>query len=522
METGTLERGRFGKASRKLAKVISSAVLAASIFTSAPARADPPPSAQGASFIGGARFSTSPGLSFDPLGQRLRYSSLSYGLGDDDFRLRFEGNDVKVLDYLRNADFSDISSILNLLQFGRALRESLGIYSPGEYHRELRGDLDAFGEGYTLGAGNFDGRAYGTELGFRGYLSASGRAFLDARLDYDNWSLPARFNGDMRAGFSAQMRSGASLGLETSPVGGTLRLGYGIAGRRFTDFDGAGIVAASINAGLLSGFDASASADLWTRTSHGYDLLPYLVLGADSGPLRLQANLGINLRYEESRSSSSHHSVRRSSDDSRNSSEDASFQADSTMISAIPVLSTTIGLNNQEHLFPILSLSTRDMAARGTLGVRSGRLLASGSLSSDLSAGAETFVVLNGNIGARDFSDYLFANDAAISGFFPAYRSRMLRARQAFLASSDAIMLRSSLDYDQRFREISSENGIAFSKRRLFLESGVRLFGGESFGAGVYNSVGTRGFFTTQSYSSSVAGGRNVQEFMLTIGGYIP
>ncbi len=526
METGTLmkkDRG-FARARKSLAKALAGAVLAASIFTAGKAKADDPPTppaSAGTSFLGGARISTSRGLSFDPFTQTLHYSGLSYGLGDEDFSLRYDGQDVKVLDHLKNLDLSDLSRIVDLLNFGRALRESIGINAPGNYHLELRGDLEAFGEGYGRALGRYDGGLYSTELGLSAYILARGRAYVDTRLDYDNWDLPTRLNGDLHAGFSAQMRSSESLGVEAQRLDGPLRLGYGIMGRRFMQFDAGGSIDANLNAGLFSGFDAGATADYWSRRARGYDVLPYLVLVSDQGPLRVSANAGVDFRREEDRSSTDHRSVQRGQGAGPDVSQ--SSVTNSTAFSGIPVLGVAVAPRGQEHIFPVLSLSTLDSVhGRGTLGVRAGRLLTSASVSSDLSARSETFVVLRGNVGAQQYGDYLFETDSAQAGFFPSYRSRMLRVRQAFLTSSDATMLRSSLDYDPRFRELTSENGVAFSRKRFFVESGVRLFGGDSFGAGVYNAIGTRCFFTTQSYSATVTGGQNVQTLMLSIGGFIP
>jgi hypothetical protein len=524
METKTL--GKFRKAGAKLSKLLAGAVLAASIFTSTRANADPParPAEEGVSLLGGARLSMTPGMTFDPFSQAIRYSGLSYGLGDEDFSLRYDGRDVKVIDYMRNFDYSDFGRIPELLDFGRALRESLGIYGPGSYHRELRGSMEAFAEGYSRAVGEADGRRYSAELGISGYAFATGRASMDLRLDYDNWALPLYLNSDFRARYQAHMHTFTEAGIEAAPQDGNFSIGFGVSARRFNIFDSEGTVRSLLNAGLFSGFAAEAETDIWQRKIHGYSFLPYLTLSLRQGGLRLGMNAGLDFRHEEERLSHDYRFTRQDSASDGKENIERSTELSETRMLAVPVIGSTILFTDQGNVFPLLSLSTRDgFVGRGTLGVRSDRLLASGSLSSNLQAGSEFLAILSGNVRSSDYSNYLFETESARSGFFPAFRSRMLRSRQAFITSSDSVMLRGAVDYDPRFSEVTGEGGVIVSRRRFFLDSGIRLSGGESFGAGFYNTVGTAGFFTTQSYSSTVTGGGPaVQTVLFSIGGFMP
>ncbi len=512
------------KAAKRLARILAGACLAASIFGARSAKAQEAPD-QGrlpaVIAVGGARLSATSGVSFDPFAQTINYSGLSYHLGDDDFSLRYGGRDTNVIGYLSGFDFSDLSHLPQLLDFGRALRESLGIYSPGSYHRELAGSLDAFAEGYTAAPGISDGRPYYVELGASGQLYARGRAGLDLRLDYDNWDLPTRFDSTLSAWFAASMRSSVSLGLEANPDSG---FGYGIMGRRFSSFDGAGTLSASIHAGLLSGFNADAGTNITQRTALGYDFVPYLTFRSDEGPLRLSVNAGLDIRSEDDRSKSDQRTVHASLDRTQDSSQDISSTTLSHITGVIPAFSAVLAPSSPSAVYPVLSLSTLDSpSARGAVGLSAGRLLASGYLSSGLEAGGEALISLRGGPSTREFDDYLFRSESARAGFFPSYRSRMLAARQAFLTSSDSLMLRSSLDYDPRFPQLTSENGFIYSSGRFFIEDGIQLFCGESAGAGLYNSIGNRYVFSTQSYSRTVAGnGPVVQSVLFSIGGFIP
>ncbi|HSB46452.1 MAG TPA: hypothetical protein VLD37_00440 [Candidatus Bilamarchaeum sp.] len=521
METKPLEKRKAGI---KLRKLLSGAVLAATIFTGARANADPPPrpAQEGVSLLAGARLSSSPGISFEPFSQTIRYSALSYGLGDEDFSLRYGGRDVPVIDYVRNFDFSDFAKLPELLDFGRGLRESLAVRGPGTYHRELHGSLEAFAEGYSRAVGTAGGRGYTTELGLSGYAYATGRASMDLTLDYDNWSLPLYLNSDFRSSFSAHMHSRTEAGIAAAPSGNGI--GFGVSARRFNAFDSEGTLRSHLEAGLFSGFSADAETDVWRRRLHGYSFLPYLTLSLHQGNVRLGMNAGLDVRHEEESFSHDYHHVSKDSVSGEGESSALSDEHSETRLLAVPVLSSTVLFPENGNVFTVLSFSTRDgFTGRGALGVRSGRLLASGSLATNLQAGTELFVVLSGNPGSGDFSNYLFEAESARSSFFPAFRSRIMRSRQAFITSSDSVMLRGSLDYDPRFNEAGGEGGVILSRRRFFIDSGIRVSGGENVAAGFYNSVGTAGFFTTQSYSSTLPGaGPPVQTVLFSVGGFMP
>ncbi len=522
------EERRTGRTIRaRLAKALAAACLAASIFGARSAMAqeapqtDPGPSGAVVT-LGGARLSATGGVSLDPFSQSVGYSGFSYHLGDEDFSMRFGGRDTQVIGYLRGFDFTDLSRLPQLLDFGRTLRENLGIYSPGSYHGAIGGSLEAFGEGYTSGRGYSDGNPYSAELGVSGYLFAKGSAYYNLNLDYDNWDLPTRFRSDLDAGFAATMRSRVSLGLETAQSAGPLSLGYGVMGRRFFGYDGAGGIRASIDAGLFSGFNADAETYIWQRTVRGYDVVPYLTLLTRAGPLRLSVNAGLDVREQDGRYTADHRTMSASLDGS--SEQDSNSAIASHASSVMPAVSAVAAPGGAWPVFPILSFTTLDgPAARATLGLSADRLLASGYVSSALEAGGESFVVLRGGPSRREYDDYLFRSEAARAGFFPSYRSRMLLARQAFLTSSDSLMLRTSLDYDPRFPQITGESGVVYSGRRFFIEDGVKAFGGESVGAGLYSSFGNRYFFASGSYSRTVAGsGTIVQSLSISLGGFIP
>ncbi len=529
MEKEREERKSGLKARPKLARLLAAAALTASIFGAKEARAqeaprpDPAPSGTVIA-LGGARLSASGGLSLDPFSQTVGYSGFSYHLGDDDFSMDFRGRNTNVIGYLRGFDFSDLSRLPQLLDFGRQLRENLGIYSPGSYHGSIRGSLEAFGEGYTAGRGYADGVPYSTELGVSGYAFARGSAYYDLNLDYDNWDLPTRFDSRLSAGFTASMLSRVSLGLETVQAAGPFSLGYGIMGRRFFSYDGTGSIRASIDAGLFSGFTADAETSIWQRTVHGYDFVPYLTLLTREGPLRLSVDAGLDVREQDSRDSSDHRRMHASLDSSQDMDQDTQTSVLTHTVSVVPVIGASIAPGGALPVFPILSFSTLDgPSARATLGVSADRLMASGYVSTGLEAGGESFVVLRGGPSRREYDDYLFRNEAARAGLFPSYRSRMLAARQAFLTSSDSLMLRTSLDYDPRFPQIAGESGVVYSSRRFFIEDGLKVFGGESVGGGLYSSFGNRYFYTTGSYSRTFAGsGPIVQSIALAIGGFIP
>jgi hypothetical protein len=124
-------------------------------------------------------------------------------------------------------------------------------------------------------------------------------------------------------------------------------------------------------------------------------------------------------------------------------------------------------------------------------------------------------------MGRREYSDYVFSNEAASAGFFPAYRTRMMLNRHRLATSAPKLLFRSAVDYDAEIDEVSAENGVMFSRGNFFLDSGVRVFNAENFGAGLYNSIGTRDFFTTQSFSTTFGGGPSIQTFIFSIGGII-
>jgi hypothetical protein len=513
-----MRKDKQRKSKSKLSRFLAAAVLAAGIFGSSRAKAEEPNQPEiTSSVLAGGRISLSRGLSLDLLPPTLHYSGFSYEFGDEDFSMTGGGLKLQVLDFIGNIDASDPSRLGSLLDFTRRLKLNLGIDGPGRYRRDIRGSMEGFGEVYQLARAE----GFRSELGIAGYAFGRGRSFIDLDLDYLGEPIPLYVDSRMSAGYDALLRSYYEAGMETERSAGNLRWGYGIAARRFMDFESRASVESSLQASILGGYSASGDVEFWRTRTSGFYFLPYLTLYSELPGIRQRVNAGLTFRHETE-------SSRRTSDHARAETDSTSsvrtaLSEEITRLRAVPRISYVAGFE-EGNIFPVFSISAgEDISGRGVLGMRLDRLFLSGSLSSNLDAGSEALVLLQGSMRNSDYATYLFESESARAGFFPAWRSRMQRARSELLSSGSRLMFRSALSHDRLFSETSAENGIIYSTPQFYLDSGVRLFSAENFGGGLYNTIGTRNFFTSQAYSVSF--GQTdpiIHSFLLSIGGRLP
>lgn len=508
---------------KKLAKVLAGAVLAAGIFGAKPARADPPTPPpppprveQTYSVLGGFRFSRTPGVSFDPFSQRLSYSGFTYGLGDEDFKLRFRGQDTGVIDFFEHHDYSDLSKLGDLVDFSHHLLDNLGIDRPGSYSYRPRASLEAFGEGYSRFRVPFRERTISNEIGFTAYMFAKGRSYLDVYLNYDNPVLPLMLDSNMRAGYDATLRTHLDLGMETQTGG---PVGFGITARRFNDFNSYGWMNSDLHFSLASGFDAGMQEYFWKRKVEGWSFLPYVTLNMRDNGIRYLVNLGPDIRVEHVEEKTSSRDARTG----RDNPPEVKYNENYRQVRMVPTLGYLMAFENAGPVIPIFSFGNRDGTfARGTLGVMGGRAMVSATADSARSASTESFIVLDGSVRRSDYVDYLVSSDAARMGFFPAFRSRMMGARHDFITSSEKLLLRNAISYDREFSELSSESGFILSRSRYFIDSGIRMFNSDGFGGGLYVGAGNRNIYFASSYSQTLGGsGPTVQNVLFTLGGVI-
>ncbi|MEW6722449.1 MAG: hypothetical protein AB1324_04255 [Candidatus Micrarchaeota archaeon] len=520
MRAAPKEERFLKKTKARLAKILSAAVLAASIFGAKEAKADEPaperPRVEHTySLLGGMRLSRSPGISIDLPNQSIGYSGFSYHLGDEDFRMRLDGRDVGVIGFLENFDYTDARRFGELLSFGLKLKENLGVTEPGSYSHDIRTGFRGFAEGY----GRYDhfsdaGRAT-NEVAVTGYAFARGRAFFDIDIDYDNPALPLRLDSRMRGGFGAEMRSSLNLGMESS--GGPV--GFGVLAQDYSHFRSFGTVDAEINYNLLSGFHADMRTFFWKRRIEGSAFLPYLTLDLNRAGLRLHAEAGPDVRIEtEEGRAVRHHGF--ADFPGERGSERERQEYELSRIRVLPAASLVLAFGNPGAFFPVLSFSNREApVARGAFGLHVDRAFLSASADTAQNASGELLILADGTMERREHQDYVFRNETAAAGFFPAYRTRMMLNRHRLITSSPKLLFRSALSYEREISELSAENGFVLSRGNFYMDSGVRIFSAESFGAGIYNSIGTRDFFTTQSFTSTIGGGPQVQTVMLSVGG---
>ncbi len=329
--------------------------------------------------------------------------------------------------------------------------------------------------------------------------------------------LPLYLDSNLHAGYSAYLRSSIGLGVELSPG----PLGFGIAARDYSDFRSMASLDASAGYSLLSGFHADMRSFFWRRKVEGGAFLPYLTLNLSRDGLRLYANAGPEISIESGEERTiRHHGFANFPGES--GSERESIDGSLSSVRVMPALSFVAAPENAGEFFPVFSVIQRDRTiVRGAFGLHLDRAYLRANADTGRNASGELLLLINGDMGRREYQDYVFANETATAGFFPAYRTRMMLNRHRLITSAPKLLFRSAMDYDAEIDELSAENGVMFSRGNFFLDSGVRLFSAENFGAGLYNSIGTRDFFTTQSFSTSFGGGPSVQTFIFSMGGTI-
>lgn len=505
---------------RCLAKLLAGAALAAGIFTSKPALADPPERPrveQTYSITGGARLARSRGVTFDPFSLGLNYSGFSYRLGDDDFTLKLNGKDTGVIDFLENHDYSDMTKLGDLIAFTRQLLDNIGVDKPGTYHHSPSASLEGFAEGYAR-FDVYDGRGrYTNELGLSAYALAKGTAFLNLRLDYDNPVLPLYLDSALSAGYRASMLTRIDLGMETASSG---PFGFGITARKFSDVSSYGWVNSSLRYNLQDGFDAQMQSSFWKRKSTGGSFLPYVTLNFANGGVRHYLNAGPDIIFERV---TERNSGRNGSTASDAGLEKYKEDTDGFRMRVRPAVGYLMAIESSDYVFPVLSFSNRDeLMARGALGLRLGPAFLSGAGDTARRASSEFLVPVSGSMTSSELREYMVGNEMAAIGFFPSYHSRMMYNRHRFITSSPKLLLRNAVNYDREFNELSGESGVILSRPKYFIDTGLRMFNADGFGGGLYANVGNRSVYLSASYSQTLGGsGPTVQNAFLSLGGTI-